>query len=308
MCHFRVQYFFVLLLCACLCAFRAHYRLAFIAGIFALINVGLVVPSETVVHAKTSPEKGHSRNYRAALVNVSYDNEDHKKLLKYIREINPEFLVLLEITDLWMLKLEEIQDHFPYYQRHVHQKYGIILMSQIPIEESSILFLGDEDIPTVIAKFAPAKNERLTLIGAHPRSPVSSAHAKSRNKQLRSTAQLISEQSDPVVLLGDLNVTPWSPVFHDFLTYSGLHDSLKGIEFQPTWPTMFPFAWIPIDHCLISSEIMIHSRQVGPNVGSDHYPLVVDFSVRSENSELLMPANFSKVNFSRFKTKAEITI
>jgi hypothetical protein len=36
--------------------------------------------------------------------------------------------------------------------------------------------------------------------------------------------------------------------------------------------------------------VLVSKRQVGPNIGSDHYPLVVDFSIRSENT----PARISQ--------------
>ena len=279
--HFRVQYFLVLFVCSCVCVFRAHYRWALTAGIVALINLAIFAPFERVVHANTSAEKPYSRNYRAVLVNVSYDNDDYAQLVDYIRLINPDLLLLLEVNDVWMSKLKGIQDTFPYLKGHVHKKYGIVLMSQIPIKQSSILFFGEEDIPTVVATIVTQDKTLFTLLGTHPRSPVSAVHAHSRNEQLSKIATLVSQRTNPVVLLGDLNVTPWSPVFWDFLAHSGLHDSQKGIGYQPTWPTMFPFAWIPIDHCLISSEVYVSNRQVGPNIGSDHYPLVVDLSIRS---------------------------
>ena len=277
--HFRVQYFLVLFVCSCVCVFRAQYRWALTAGIVALMNVAIFAPIERVGHAKSSTEESYSRNYRAVLANVSHDNDDYAQVIDYISLINPDIFLLLEVNGVWMSKLEGLQEIFPYYKGHVHQKYGIVLMSQIPIKQSSILFFGGEDIPTVMAKFVTREKKLVTLIGTHPRSPVSSVHAKSRNEQLRSIATLISQQTDPVVLLGDLNVTPWSPFFHDLLAHSGLQDSLKGIGLQPTWPTMFPFAWIPIDHCLVSSEVYVSNREVRPNIGSDHFPLVVEFAI-----------------------------
>jgi endonuclease/exonuclease/phosphatase (EEP) superfamily protein YafD len=36
---------------------------------------------------------------------------------------------------------------------------------------------------------------------------------------------------------------------------------------------------VPIDHCLVSPEITILDRRLGPAVGSDHYPLIVDFII-----------------------------
>lgn len=36
---------------------------------------------------------------------------------------------------------------------------------------------------------------------------------------------------------------------------------------------------IPIDHCLHSPDITVINRRVGSDVGSDHYPLIIDFSI-----------------------------
>ena len=37
---------------------------------------------------------------------------------------------------------------------------------------------------------------------------------------------------------------------------------------------------IPIDHCLHSPGIQIVRKEIGPAVGSDHYPVVVEFALR----------------------------
>ena len=281
MSHFRVQYCFVLFVSSVLCIFRAYYQWALAACIVALLNLVVLLPLKTIVHAKNTQETNYSKNYRAVLFNVNHSNDGYNKLIEYIKSVNPDFLLLLEVNERWMSNLQELRNTYTYSKGHIHPEYGIMIMSHIPIDWSSILFLGQEQIPTVMAQFTIQNEKHVTLIGAHPRSPMSSSHAQSRNEQLDRLATVVSRQSNPVVLLGDLNVTPWSPVFHDFLAQSGLHDSTEGMGFQPTWPTMFPLAWIPIDHCLISSEVLIGNRQIGPNIGSDHYPLIVDFSIPS---------------------------
>jgi len=36
---------------------------------------------------------------------------------------------------------------------------------------------------------------------------------------------------------------------------------------------------LPVDHCLVSPSVALVSRTVGPDVGSDHRPLLVEFSL-----------------------------
>ena len=40
-----------------------------------------------------------------------------------------------------------------------------------------------------------------------------------------------------------------------------------------------PLLTIPIDHCLISRDITVSNLYVGPDLGSDHLPLVADLHI-----------------------------
>jgi endonuclease/exonuclease/phosphatase (EEP) superfamily protein YafD len=62
-----------------------------------------------------------------------------------------------------------------------------------------------------------------------------------------------------------------------------------GLGIHPTWPTpgtyrrlpklLTPLLAIPIDHCLVSHDITVSNLYVGPNIGSDHLPLVADLHI-----------------------------
>ncbi len=41
---------------------------------------------------------------------------------------------------------------------------------------------------------------------------------------------------------------------------------------------------LPLDHCLVSDEILVANRRVGPFVGSDHFPVVVDLVLKKPPS------------------------
>ena len=118
------------------------------------------------------------------------------------------------------------------------------------------------------------------MIGSHPLPPVNPEYLRARNRQLDDLARFVSSQeSHAKIVMMDMNATPWSYVFKDFLENSGLRDSRRGFGVQPTWPTWMPLLWIPIDHVFVSEGIKIVSRKIGPSLGSDHYPVTVDFTV-----------------------------
>jgi endonuclease/exonuclease/phosphatase (EEP) superfamily protein YafD len=79
--------------------------------------------------------------------------------------------------------------------------------------------------------------------------------------------------------VGDLNTTPWGHAFRALVLDSGLRDSSRGFGFQWSWPASFWPLGIPIDHALVSDGVNVLDRRMGPSIGSDHLPLVVDIQL-----------------------------
>ena len=69
----------------------------------------------------------------------------------------------------------------------------------------------------------------LNIIGTHPLPPGGQAYWQWRNDQLNHLASYIAGLAGETVLLGDLNVTPWSYYFGKFATDSGLRDEAMRI-------------------------------------------------------------------------------
>jgi endonuclease/exonuclease/phosphatase (EEP) superfamily protein YafD len=84
------------------------------------------------------------------------------------------------------------------------------------------------------------------------------------------------------VLLGDLNCTPWSPAFDRLLAAARLRDSGRGRGLHPTWFSAVPFVGLPIDHVLVGPGVGVRGRHVGPDIGSDHRPVIADLVLPSE--------------------------
>jgi len=279
--HFRVQYFVVLAGCGIIFLARKKHLEVVLAIVFALVNFTIVGNHQDGISAQASIAAGEGRTIRALLVNVNQGNQAHEKLHRFVSFANPDLIVLIEVNRDWMSSLRPLLEHYPYNTSEPNGTGGIALLSRIPFDEASIEIIGKVGLPSVIARFT-IDGQKLTLIGTHPFPPTSRTRAKYRNRQLAELARFISEQEEPIILLGDMNGTPWSPFFKDFLLSSGLRDSREGFRLQPTWPTWFPPAWIPIDHALVSSSVVVHDRRVGPHIGSDHYPVVIDFSITSK--------------------------
>ena len=48
---------------------------------------------------------------------------------------------------------------------------------------------------------------------------------------------------------------------------------------EATWPVWFGFAGIPIDHAFVSTDVAITHIETGPNIGSDHRPILGDLAI-----------------------------
>ena len=85
----------------------------------------------------------------------------------------------------------------------------------------------------------------------------------------------------PVVLIGDLNLTPWSPLFADFLDRTKLSRGQVGANFTPTWYRGRTFAQgLVIDHVLLDERLTSISHRVGSRIGSDHRSVTVKLAAR----------------------------
>jgi endonuclease/exonuclease/phosphatase (EEP) superfamily protein YafD len=128
--------------------------------------------------------------------------------------------------------------------------FGIGLLSKLPLAESEIVHIGSADVPSVLATVSTG-DTNLRVLATHPLPPVGREYARRRSEQLDRLPDFVRSPL-PVLLLGDLSVTPWNHHFRRLLARTGLQDSAQGYGVQPTWPNYNPILRIPIDHCLHS--------------------------------------------------------
>jgi len=279
--HFRVQYAAGLSVLAGFFCLRRKLRIAAIFAAFAAADFIVVAPC---FFGAKSPVDSAGHKLRVMLVNVRTENQRYDLVIASINKYRPGLLVLEEVNERWLGELARVREDFPHaIEQPRDDNFGIALYSRIPLNSSKIVALGGTEAPSVTAQL-DVGGRRVTVVGTHPLPPGTSENFRLRNEQLHDVAKFVRSQTNPVIVLGDLNATPWSYYFRRFLIESGLTDSSKGRGIHATWPAdLFPLR-IPIDHCLVSVEIGVVNRTTGNNVGSDHLPIVVDLDLSSGNS------------------------
>ena len=273
--HFRVQYAAGLALLALifLAGRRRGTALMFLS--FAALNAAVVLP---LWFGGSRADEGATPRLRVMLLNVNSRLGDPERVREVVLKEDPDILVLEEVSYRWAAVMGLLTKSYP--QSLIiprEDNFGIALFSKLPLEDRRGVEIGSAGVPSIHAKVRTA-GALLHVIATHPLPPGGRDYSLLRNEQLARLPDHVP-RGDPVLLLGDLNVTPWSVHFRRLLHRSGLRDSAKGFGVQPTWPNFNPLLRIPLDHCLHSPDIRIVDRRVGEDVASDHYPLIVDIVV-----------------------------
>jgi endonuclease/exonuclease/phosphatase (EEP) superfamily protein YafD len=274
--HFRVQYFWALAVSAGVLLYLRWRIAALSAAALAATNLALIAP----LYFGPPARDDAGRPLKAMSLNVLYENRNYSAIMDLILRELPDFVLLVEVTPECAKALEFLKPEYPH--GHVEPQEGgsggIAFYSRHPIEDLSFK-LSDNGMPTLIVGLK-TPGGRLTFIGTHPSSPRTTESFEGRNEQLEVVAEIAAARSGPVMLMGDLNTTSWSPYFQRLLDVSNLRDSRRGFGVEPSWPSL-PLALlrIPIDHCLVSEEISVLERWIGPAVGSDHRGVLIEFAL-----------------------------
>ena len=275
-CHFRVQYLAALLACSVVFAVAKSWRWSAAAFVLAAWNVVLIAPLYWPQRIETRSAR-LGPPWRIVSVNLFSGNPTPERVIEFLQSEQPDVVVALELTPRWQQRMEALADDLPHQQVFPREgNFGIGIYSAWPIESVDFEPVGGGNLIAVAGILRDS--ERLTVIGAHPFPPMGATGVARRNGQLQRTAEIVAGVEGPCILAGDLNATSWSPAFQDLLEQSSLSDSRSGFGVQPTWPAGRMLLRIPIDHCLTSHDLRTLNRRIGPDVGSDHLPVVVDVS------------------------------
>lgn len=257
-------------------AIKRRWRWAVFSGTATAINALLVLALFWPAHQPT-PTSG--QRLRLVVMNVHTANPRTELVLDFLQKADANVVLLMEVDQRWMDALASLSNRYPEIIAEARSdNFGIALLNRIASTNSAVIYLGEAEVPTISTTLL-VSGQPVTLLGTHPLPPGSAEYARLRNDQLQQIAAAVQKSSSPTILFGDLNVTPWSPYFRELLRASGLRNTSQGRGLYGSWPASLPAGRIPLDHCLVSPSIRVVDKQLGPQVGSDHLPVVIDLQI-----------------------------
>lgn len=269
----------------------AHWQWLFlmglvIAGVFSTYRnwrwgaLLLAVPAPYLTASEQAPEvEPEDSIFTVASANVSLSNRDPRPLVEWLSDERMDVVALFEVSPDYSAHLGVVPGFA--FQKVVpsHGPFGIGLLSRHPMMDVKVVH--DADGIAHIEAEIDWQGHLLKVIAFHPMPPLEPRYQVERDSKLRSLAKAAIDEGHPAILAGDINATPWSSAF------SGLadHGLRRATGLAPSWPTELQgFMGIPIDHVLVTPRWAVVQSEIGPELGSDHFPVIARLVLRSRTA------------------------
>jgi endonuclease/exonuclease/phosphatase (EEP) superfamily protein YafD len=248
---------------------------SFVAALAALFLAGVNVLLISQLPPGPATAGVGSARLRALIINVRDRNDEYEELGRLIAQTDPDVVGVTELTPAWARGLEPALRAYPDRRLEpLEGVYGVGLYSKRRLADSRIERFPRDGPPSVVARVALGARP-LVLVIVHVRTIIDGA---ARERQLRALSDELEAVDGRSAVCGDFNSVPWSESIRDFADETDLRSIFGRFGRAGTWPAQVRLLRIPIDNCLVSEGVAVIERRVGPDVGSDHLPLIVDFA------------------------------
>jgi endonuclease/exonuclease/phosphatase (EEP) superfamily protein YafD len=283
--HFRAHFAVAMALLALL-LMATRFRLLAIAGLIFAVACFSTVPGGPAffglgpVQAGFQPKAGDRPVYRLLQMNLRFDNATPEKVLSMIGRTQPDIITVEEASRMWRGKLDLLSHSYP-YRFYCGSAFSAAILSRRPFAE------GTEQQCSTYGTLATATvdlgGQTIDVAAIHMGWP----WPRQQTWQINSIAEPLAALGDTAIMAGDCNAAPWSGAVHRLAEIGGL-TVMPSVG--PTWmwrrlPDALRFAGLPIDQVFSKGDIVIHSAEKMAPAGSDHLPILVEFSLRPKPSE-----------------------
>ncbi len=269
--HFRMQYAALALLCVVATMVRPGWVTALTAAPL-LVNAACIAPLYL-----GAPGRADARVTPLVVTsfNVHTENREKAAVVTLLERSGADVIFVYEVDRAWLEALETMTPPYRIVDsRPESDNFGIAALARVPVADHRVMVMSDALVPSIEVTIEWEGRE-VVLLGTHALPPVNAAYAAARDQQLANVGAWSERERRPHAVFGDFNATPWSAPFRA-LVEGTLVDSERG--WAPSWPAgqgALGLLAVPIDHALVSKELIPLSRTIGDSAGSDHRALTV---------------------------------
>lgn len=220
-----------------------------------------------------------------ATANLNLHTTDFSALAAWLR--SPSALDVLFLQELTANAQRALQQQTDLQQRYSHRMempqpdpFGLAILSRHPLADLQAVPGSHPEETLRLRATLDWRGHKVHLSAVHPMPPLSVAYARRRDEMLREEAQHLAQAGGLALLAGDLNTTPWA---RSLFAVAPELRRVSGVA--GTWPQIG--GWLSallLDHVLASAGWRLQGRAHGPDLGSDHRPVVVRLVVGPQGS------------------------
>ncbi len=248
-----------------------------IVSAFSLFTTGW--PVIGVSKAQAMGDAGAT--YRLLQTNLRFDNSTPEEFVRLLGETKPDIVTIEEISEMWAAKLTIISAMYPFqFVCPGRDKIGgVAILSRRPFVDGALAHCDGEG--AVAVQTVDVAGQPVTILAMHLEWP----WPKMQPQQLIALKPLfksIIDARNPVLIGGDMNATPWSAAISKIAEGTGTSvlPQVWGTWFFVNLPkSLAPWLGLPIDNILHSQGITLRSAKTQRIIGSDHRPILVEFSL-----------------------------
>ncbi|MCO6389477.1 AP endonuclease [Aliihoeflea aestuarii] len=276
--HFRLHLAALLLVAVLPLAVLRYWPEAVFAMVLAIGAIGSTVDFAEDDAAIAGIDMRSTPVFRLFHLNLRFDNDRPDLVLSAIGAHRPDVITFTEASIEWREWLEVLEGAYPYQVicPPPSRIGGVAILSRRPFLSESAEACSDRgSFARVDIDFA---GRPASVIAMHLGWP----WPFGQQSHFERIAHDLSVLSDRTILAGDFNAVPWSQTVRQ-IADMGHFQVLRGIG--PTWlHRSLPDAWLPwvglpIDQVMVKDGIRVEGARTLDAVGSDHLPILVEFSV-----------------------------
>jgi len=225
---------------------------------------------------------------------VRMENDDKMRFHALVKKYNPDIMLINEPDQNWADSIGKLEgDYLHSIKYPIDNTYGMILLSKLPLTESTLNFLVEYDVPSIFTRITLPSGSKIDFYGVHPKPPIPGSDTYERDTELLIIGKKIRETKNPTIVAGDLNDVGWSVTSKLFRKYSGLGDPREGRGLYNTYNVFVPLLRYPLDHIFYSREFGLLTLKKLEDIGSDHFPLLISLNYEpdDDNTEGLEQTN-----------------
>lgn len=257
------------------------WRIAFAAFLLGAFSYYQTQQFDVAAPESQVRETG-AKIYRFVTINMWGRADNTARVVSFLEMTQPDFVLLQEVNASDWGQISKLQDIYPHRGFCAHPLCRIVILSKYQWTDFQEGREAHYHLPKIDVQFGEDLGG-LRLVGIHSARP--HYRFEGQRAQLTSLATELARISQPSIVAGDFNAAAFANPMRALSTMSGF---AHAGPYLTSWPKRtrhfddfaLPITQFGLDQFYVNSKIRVIHVERGPDLGSDHLPMILDFAVR----------------------------